>query len=279
VTASSRAFAGATAAILAGGLGTRLRGVVADRPKVLAEVLGRPFLAFLLDQLEAAGVARVVLCTGYRGEQVRAAFGTSYGALRLAYSQEPGPLGTGGALRMALPLLPCEPVLVMNGDSYCSADFQELWSWHLSRAAEATLLLSHVSDTTRYGRVQVQANGQVLRFDEKADAEGPGWISAGIYLLGRSLMLEIPQDRAVSLEREVFPAWIGRGLYGHRSQGRLLDIGTPESYAAAEQFFASRCEALAPGIPARELGAPGPAAPAARAGASADSAARERGDT
>jgi NDP-sugar pyrophosphorylase family protein len=240
VTAPCSALAGATAAILAGGLGTRLRGVVADRPKVLAEVRGRPFLAFLLDQLRAAGVGRAVLCTGYRGEQVRAAFGDRHGSLDLAYSQEPLPLGTGGALRRALPLLPSDPILVLNGDSFCDADLEGFWNWHLSQRAAASLLLVRVPDTARYGRVQVQEDGRVLRFEEKADAGGPGWINAGIYLLRRSLVLEVPQGCTVSLERELFPAWIGRGLCGHASAGRFLDIGTPESYALAEQFFGER---------------------------------------
>src|SRR5437899_2628493 len=108
-----------SAAILVGGLGTRLRGIVADRPKVLAEVRGRPFLAYLLDQLVASGFQDVVLCTGYRSEQVKEVFGDGYGPLRIVYSEETVPLGTAGALRLALPLLQSETILVMNGDSFC----------------------------------------------------------------------------------------------------------------------------------------------------------------
>ena len=227
-----------TAVILAGGLGTRLRPVVADRPKVLAEVHGRPFLAFLLDQLAAAGIRDVVLCIGYRGEQVRAAFGEAYGALRLRYSQESRLLGTAGALRLALPLLHSDPVLVMNGDSFCEADLASFTRWHRRRGAAATLLLARVPDTGRYGRVELDAEGRVLRFEEKGSPGGPGWVNAGVYLLSRRLLSTIPAGRPVSLEREVFPAWIGRGLYGHRSTGRFLDIGTPEAYATAEAFFA-----------------------------------------
>jgi len=272
-------LASVTAAILAGGLGTRLRSVVADRPKVLAEIRGRPFLAYLLDQLAAAGLRTVVLCTGYMGEQVRAMFGDFYGDLRLAYSQESSPLGTAGALRLALPLFKAETVLVMNGDSFCQVNLRAFWAWHCARGADATLLLTRVPDTKRYGRVHVDADGLVLRFDEKdnkpvlerSEGSGPGWINAGIYLLNRRLLLTIPSGSknalrglpnprfwpgsddpgraksdlpipasgAVSLEREVFPAWISRGLYGYRSEGRFLDIGTPEAYAAAEQFFRS----------------------------------------
>ncbi|MBI1924859.1 nucleotidyltransferase family protein [Candidatus Poribacteria bacterium] len=231
-------LANVTAAILAGGLGTRLRSVVADRPKVLAEIQGRPFLAYLLDQLAVAGVRDVVLCTGYMGEQVQAMFGDSYGCLRLVYSQESSPLGTAGALRLALPLFKSTSVLVMNGDSFCETDLKAFWTWHCARDAEATLLLTQMPDTRRYGRVHLDADGLVSRFDEKNDKRGCGWINAGIYLIHHRLLLTIPKSGAVSLEREVFPAWIERGLYGYPSEGRFLDIGTPEAYAIAERFFA-----------------------------------------
>lgn len=233
-------LAGVTAAILAGGLGTRLRSVVADRPKVLAEVRGRPFLAYLLDQLAAAGVRYVVLCIGYLSEQVRAAFGGLYGSLHLVYSQESSPLGTAGALRLALPLFKSDPVLVMNGDSFCRVDLRDFWTWHQARGANATLLLTEVPDTSRYGRVNVDADGLVLSLDEKGGNSGSGWINVGIYLLSHRFLLTIPADGAVSLEREVFPAWIGRGLYGYRSEGCFLDVGTPEAYALAEGFFGDR---------------------------------------
>lgn len=227
-----------TAAILAGGLGTRLRAVIAHQPKVLAEVHGRPFVTYLLDQIAAAGIRRVVLCTGYRGEQVRAMLGDSCGSLRLVYSQEVSPLGTAGALRLALPLFESNAVLVMNGDSLCEVNFHELWAEHRARGAKATLVLVQMPDTARYGRVHVEANDRIVRFEEKREQGGPGWINAGMYLFSRPLLDTIPAKRAVSLEREVFPSWIGRGMYGFPSHGRFLDIGTPESYAAAEQFFA-----------------------------------------
>ena len=226
-----------TAVILAGGLGTRLRSIVADRPKVLVEVQGRPFLAFLLDRLSGAGIRSVVLCTGYRGEQVRAAFGDAYCDLRLVYSQESSPRGTAGALRLALPMFESDNVLVLNGDSFCEASLSDFWRWHRVRGAGATMILTQVSDASRYGRVHVDAEGRVLRFDEKDGNGGSGWINAGIYLLKREWMQTIPTGHAVSLEREIFPAWIGQGLYGYQSHGRFIDIGIPEAYVAAEQFF------------------------------------------
>jgi NDP-sugar pyrophosphorylase family protein len=230
------------AAILAGGLGSRLRPVVSDRPKVLATVNGRPFMAALLDQLVESGAESVVLCTGYLGEQIEAAFGAVYGNLNLLYSREKSPLGTAGALRLALPLLENGSIVIMNGDSFCDAPVKELLRWHRARAARATVLLSEVADTSRYGRVRVAAADRIVGFEEKDGTGGAGWINAGIYVIERELLETIPSDRAVSLEREMFPAWIGRGVYGFKSRGRFIDIGIPETYAAAGRFFSSEAK-------------------------------------
>ncbi len=226
-----------TAAILAGGMGTRLRSVVADRPKVLAEIHGRPFLAYLLDQLASASVRDVVLCTGYLGEKVEAEFGDSYHGLHLTYSLESSPRGTAGALQSALPLVRSDTVLVMNGDSFYDADLKSFWSWHTERVRRASILVTEGRDAARYGRVRMESDGRVLSFEEKGGESGAGWINAGIYLLQRGALQTIPANGAVSMECEVFPGWIGQGLYGCRTAGRFLDIGTPSDYAEAERFF------------------------------------------
>jgi histidinol-phosphate phosphatase family protein len=235
-------LAATTAVVLAGGVGSRLRSVVSDRPKVLASIHNRPFLAYLLDVLEDAARAHlirgeVVLCTGYMADRVEETFGPAYGRMRVHYSRELTPLGTGGALRAAMPRIKTDSVLVMNGDSFCEVDLHALAAAHQTRRAEATIVLTEVPDTQRFGRVQIDGGGHVLGFEEKGTHSGPGWINAGVYLLDRRLLETIPADRAVSLEKEVFPAWIGRGLYGHPVRGRFLDIGTPQSFAAAEDFF------------------------------------------
>lgn len=226
-----------TAVLLAGGLGTRLRSVVADQPKALAKVRGRAFLSYLLEQVATAGVKKVVLCTGYLGSQVQQSFGDSYGHLELLYSQEATPLGTGGALRFALPLFQSEYVLVMNGDSFCTVELDAFWNWHRSREARASMVLVKAADARRYGRVYTRRDGQIQRFEEKSSEEGASWINAGIYLIRSELVETIHPNNHVSLEQEVIPAWIGQGLYGYESDGRLLDIGTPESYLSAEQFL------------------------------------------
>ncbi len=157
-----------TVVILAGGLGTRLRSVVTDRPKPLAEVDGRPFVTYLLDQVAVAGLQRIVLCTGYRGEQVAATLKTRYNDLSLYYSQEIQPLGTAGALRLALPFLTSETILVMNGDSICECDLAAFWKWHTSHQSVISLMLTQVSDISRYGQVELDDHHAVIQFTEKS---------------------------------------------------------------------------------------------------------------
>lgn len=226
-----------TALILAGGMGTRLRHVVGDRPKVLAEVNHRPFVILLLQQLVGAGVSEVILSTGYMADQVKSMVGEHYESIKIRYSPETSPLGTAGAIGQAKSLVTNWPLLVMNGDSFCEVDLIEFSNWHRERKAVGSLVLTQVAATGRFGQVQVKANGQVERFDEKGTQTGPGWISAGIYLLEPTLVETIPVGRPVSIEKETFPEWIGHGLFGYCGGGSFLDIGTPESYKAAEEFF------------------------------------------
>jgi NDP-sugar pyrophosphorylase family protein len=224
-------------AVLCGGLGTRLRPAVADRPKVLADVAGRPFLAWLLDLLDAQGFSTVVLCTGYKSTEVETEFGATHGRLRLRYSPELKPLGTGGALRNALEQLETPAVLVLNGDSYCHADLARLSQDHAASAIPVSMVLTRVDDASRYGAVERSALGRVRSFREKGDASGSAWINAGIYMVARSLIAAIPAQTACSLEHDVMPSWIAAGVRGVESAGPFIDIGTPESYVAANLLF------------------------------------------
>jgi D-glycero-alpha-D-manno-heptose 1-phosphate guanylyltransferase len=226
------------AAVLAGGLGTRLRPVLPNRAKALAEIGETPFLELVLAQLKAEGIAEVVLCTGYLGHQIRSQFGENWGGLRILYSEEPEPCGTAGALRLALPFFGAQPLLVMNGDSFYRDSLSPLLDCHRRNRARATILLSRVADCRRFGRVEATKNDKISGFVEKDPAyAGPAWVSAGVYVIEPEVVRNIPEKRQVSLEKEVFPNLIGRGLYGYRGTGEFLDIGTPESYAQAREFF------------------------------------------
>jgi NDP-sugar pyrophosphorylase family protein len=229
------------AVILAGGKGTRLRGVVDDKPKALAEVAGRPFIDWILLGLLDHGVRRVVFCTGYLGDHIEDHVRTlCVEGLEISYSPEANPLGTAGALRQALPLLDSDPLLVLNGDSWCDFRAVLFLNWHLSVRSRASLLLVRTSDTARYGSVEVAAKGRILRFREKDPAGQPGWINAGVYLLARSCVSGLEPNKPVSLEYEVFPRLIPEGLYGFCTTCSFIDIGTPESYRQSQEFFQKR---------------------------------------
>jgi NDP-sugar pyrophosphorylase family protein len=228
-----------TAVVLAGGLGTRLRSVVTDRPKVLAVAHGRPFLLSILDQVVSAGAERILLCVGYLWEQVVEAIGDDYRGVPVLYSIEEQPRGTGGALQRAASQIITPQVVVLNGDSFFDINFPELWRRHISTGALVTIALKHVSDTSRYGAVECDASGRVLRFCEKGASCAEGWVNGGIYAIQRTFLSTLPKATALSLEREVFATWRGEGLHAVPCTGMFLDIGTPGDYARVDEFLTS----------------------------------------
>ena len=221
------------AVILAGGLGTRLRSIVSDRPKALAMVAGKPFLAHQLRWLHANGVSSATLCVGHKGEQIveELGDGSSLG-LRLTYSWEHTPLGTGGALAQAAHLLPSE-FLVINGDTYTDLPLRPLWEAHGDYGATATLVVTSAPDSSAVGGIELAEDNRIIAFREKQP--GAILVSMGIYAASIDLLQHIPTQRPCSLERDVFPH-ISR-LYGHVSAATFIDIGTPLGYRAANLYL------------------------------------------
>jgi D-glycero-alpha-D-manno-heptose 1-phosphate guanylyltransferase len=233
------------AVILVGGSGTRLRSVVSDRPKPMAEVAGRPFVEWILLALRTEGVRRVIFCTGHMGEMVEAHFGDgNRWNVKVEYSRDPMPLGTAGAARNALNRIQEDRCLVLNGDSYCRIDLRRLIETHLKRRASATLWLMPMDDCRRYGTVAIEKNDAISAFAEKSSKANAGLVNAGVYLMERSMIAGIPEGRAISLENDIFPGLIGRGLCSVKGRGPFLDIGTPESYVIAESFLAAEISHL-----------------------------------
>jgi len=226
--------------LLAGGRGTRLLSGPGDPPKPLRPVNGRPFLEYLLEKVLRAGAKRAVLSVGFRSEVFVDHFKRyPFPNLEIVFSVEPSPLGTGGGLRHTLPQLSASTALVLNGDSFVDADMEELIQLHRSREAKVTVVLTEIADSSRYGSVEWTREGEVTAFREKG-ATGRGFINAGVYAIERDVIEEIPAGREISLEREVFPKLLGRGLFAHPGRFPFIDIGTPESYREAEGFFKSR---------------------------------------
>ena len=229
--------------VLCGGHGTRLRPVLADRPKSMALISGTPFLQLLLDRLRSQGVGDVILGTGYMAEKIESYFGSGNKLeMRIRYSREHEPLGTGGALKLAEPLI-SDPVVVLNGDSYVEWSIDPMLELFRAKDADLVLVLHAIADVTRYGSVALDQDGRVTQFVEKGDAAGPGLINAGVYLLRKQIVRDLPAGTAISLEREVFPQ-LDRGVYGLISTGLFIDIGIPDDLNRAQTLLASRISNL-----------------------------------
>ena len=226
------------AILLCGGLGTRLRSVVSDRPKPMADIAGKPFLHYLVKMLSESGVKHLIFALGYMGEQIEAYFksGDDYG-LSISYSYEDSPLGTGGAIRNALSNVSGENVLVLNADTYFHTDYESLLREQLKNKAAMTIASRKIEDISRYGAILKDESGRILRWNEKmssdqAEAPHPGEINGGIYVMQKSLIEKIPEGKQ-SLENDCIPAWLEDGLYLQAipSDGYFMDIGIPEDYA------------------------------------------------
>ena len=227
------------AIVLAGGLGTRLRGVVDDVPKPMAPVQGRPFLALVLDQLVATGFKTVIFAVGYRHEAIRSYFGDDYRGLALRYSVEREPLGTGGAIRLACEQATARDVFVLNGDTYLELDFRAMLGAHAAARAELSMAICHVPDIARYGALEVD-DGVVQGFLEKGRS-GAGWINAGTYVLGPDLRARLLPQGAFSFEHDLLEPEVGSiRPFAFRASGLFIDIGIPEDYARIQQVFSRR---------------------------------------
>ena len=234
------ATGGVRAFVLCGGHGTRLRSVLVDRPKSMALISGTPFLQLLLDKLRSQAVSDVIMGTGYMAEKIESYFecGNKL-AMRISYSREHEPLGTGGALKLAEPLI-SDPVLVLNGDSYVEWSLAAMLELFMAKDADMVVVLQAVADVTRYGSVTLGQGGRVVQFVEKGAASGPGLINAGVYLLRKQIVRDLPAGRAISLEREIFPRLLKRRVYGLTSTGLFIDIGIPDDLKRAQALLASR---------------------------------------
>jgi mannose-1-phosphate guanylyltransferase len=227
---------GLQAVILVGGEGTRLRPLTSRRPKPVITLVDRPFLVYMLEWLRGHGVDDVILSCGFEPTQVRAALGDGERlGLRLRYVVEPEPRGTAGALKFAEELLD-DRFLMLNGDVLTDVDVGAQVAAHEATGAVGTLGLVAVDDPSAYGLVLLDGDGAVTGFREKPGPDELAGIeryliSAGIYVLERSVLELIPADRNVSIEREVWPRLVGGGLYGYAARDAYwMDIGTPDRY-------------------------------------------------
>lgn len=224
----------ADAIILAGGLGTRLREAVPDRPKPLAPIQGVAFLDLLLDQLERSGVIdQIILAIGYKAETIVDHYHKQNRKVPIVFSVEEKPLGTGGAIKRALALTQTSPLFVLNGDSYLSCSLDKMLQ---DFRFPASLAYTHVENASRYGQIEIDSSERITAFREKDQTDRPGWINGGIYLFDRSIFESRPE--VFSLEKDLLPALlVDGGVFGFRATDLFIDIGTPASFAAAQNLL------------------------------------------
>ena len=226
------------AIVLAGGFGTRLRQVVADVPKPMAPIAGRPFLEILLGSLARKGFSRVVLSLGFMAEKITDHFGTRFAGMEIAYVVDETPLGTGGAIRLAFEACTQDHVFVFNGDTYLDLEVDLLerqWQakWH------PIVVGRQVSDTTRYGRLIVD-DDRIISFAVRGIA-GPGLINAGCYVLARDALAKFPMNQPFSIETDYLVPEVARAtIEVFVTDGVFIDIGIPEDYAHAQTLLAAR---------------------------------------
>ena len=220
------------AIVLAGGFGTRLRQVVADVPKPMAPVAGRPFLEILQSVLARQGFTRVVLSLGHMADTIVNHFGTRFAGMQIEYEIEQTPLGTGGAIRAALARCQADHVFVFNGDTFLDLEADQVEAqWQAHRTP--IIVAREVPDTARYGRMQTE-EGKVSGFLEKG-VGGPGLINAGCYVVARDLLDGFEPGQPFSLETEFLVPQAARKCFDvFVTQGHFIDIGIPEDYARAQ---------------------------------------------
>ena len=229
------------AVILAGGFGTRLRPLSCTRPKLLFPIGNKPLLDWTLKNLAKSDVDEVILAVNYMAEAFVRRYGTTAYRMKLHYSRETVPLGTGGPLKKAEDLIGHEePFLVLNGDIFTTINYAEVVKKHKENDAIATIMLYEVEDPSRYGTVELTKNNRVVRFVEKpAKGKAPSrLINAGVYVLEPEILNYIPEGQRVSIEREVFPKLATKKkLYAYNFEGLWMDIGKHEDYLRANQLL------------------------------------------
>lgn len=219
------------AILLAGGLGTRLRSVVNDRPKPMALIGDKPFMEYVVHELSRYGIDEIIFAVGYKGSMVEEYFGDgSRFGVKVSYAYEEELLGTAGAIKNAGRFVTEDTFFVLNADTFYQMDYGRLLRVKAENRLEMALVLREVPDISRYGAA-VLDGAMLAGFNEKTAEKRPGTINGGVYLMNRELLSEIPEGK-VSLENEMIPKWMaeGRRLGGFVNDGYFIDIGIPEDY-------------------------------------------------
>lgn len=223
------------AIILAGGLGTRLRSVIKDIPKPMAEISGKPFLAYLIDFLGKQKIKRVILSVGYKFEVIKDFFGNKYKDIDIYYAIEEISLGTGGAIKNALPGVYGDEVFVINGDTFFDINLKDFYNLHKSRNSKLSMALKYMNFTDRYGTVEIDENNKIIAFHEKTQKYNV-LINGGIYLLNKIFFNYLATQNRFSFEKDFLEKYYrDYEFYGFPFDKYFIDIGVPEDYNKAQR--------------------------------------------
>jgi D-glycero-alpha-D-manno-heptose 1-phosphate guanylyltransferase len=225
------------AIILAGGLGTRLRKVVKDIPKPMADINGKPFLEYLLYYLKQHKIEKVILAVSYKWKVIKNYFGTNFEGIKIIYSVEDTPLGTGGAIKKASTFCNSEDLLILNGDTYFDVNLGKFYKLHKEKKSRLSIALKEMKNFSRYGTVKIDDNNRIIGFLEKKFRK-KGLINGGIYLINKSFLqiMELPSH--FSFEKDFLEKFYKTfPFYGFLFDNYFIDIGIPEDYERAKRDF------------------------------------------
>ncbi len=220
--------------ILCGGLGTRLRPVLADCPKILAPFGKQIFLDYLLNNMAKQGFRNFIFSVGFMKDKVidhcRANYKNS--DIKITFAEEDEPLGTGGGVKNAMKFISSDPFLIANGDSFWNIDFADFCNFHTNNQSLASIALAK---RTKAGSslITLADSNEISMYAEKNPDPTEGYKSAGVYIMNQKVSEYFPAKSKFSLEYDVFPALVDKRLYGYILNGEFLDFGTPEKYREA----------------------------------------------
>ena len=224
------------AVILSGGLGKRLRSEIGESQKVMTQVKGVPFLDYHLTSLKKQGIGKIILCTGYKSDEVEAYYRTHSYGLNIQFSREDKPLGTGGAVKQARAMIDSDPFFVMNGDSFVDIDLGAILQYHMLKQSKVSVVIARVLDAKDFGTIILDAQNCIIQFEEKNTSDA-SYVNAGVYCFSKSVFDLMPAQEHFSLEYDVFPRLAGRDIFGFLVDKSFLDIGTPERLNQAKNIL------------------------------------------
>lgn len=226
--------------ILAGGLGTRLKELFPNIPKILVKIDNKPFLDILLNKISKQKiVSKIILALGYKSDLIIDHVKNHFSHLPIQFSIECNPLGTGGAIKQAFKLIDSQNVFVLNGDSYLEISLSSMLDDHIKKDADITIAVTEIENSSRFGSILLSQDGKVLKFEEKQKLAQKSLINAGIYLMNRRIEKFFPKEEIFSLERDLFTKE-SLNIFSYlidKKRSKFIDIGTRDSYNLANQFL------------------------------------------